>query len=95
MSKLKQYLGDFVYADFDGFSVTLTTENGNDPSNTIVLEPAVIKALIDYPRWAKEQWDLQREQILLKNLDHSLKQAEPDRPDQNIGNPQPPKKTTT
>jgi hypothetical protein len=43
---MKEYLGDSVYATFDGFCVTLTTENEDDvASNTIVLEPAVIVAL--------------------------------------------------
>lgn len=44
----KDYLGDSVYAQFDGFNVVLTTENGTLPSNTIVMEPAVIGALIRY-----------------------------------------------
>lgn len=46
----KVYLGDSVYADFDGYAVILTTENGlpSDPSNRIVLEPSVIHSLIDY-----------------------------------------------
>lgn len=47
----KQYLGDSVYADFDGYAITLTTENGYGPSNTIVLEPSVLLALIDYKNW--------------------------------------------
>jgi hypothetical protein len=41
----KEYLGDGVYADFDGFSVVLTTEDGYRATNTIVLEPEVIAAL--------------------------------------------------
>ena len=41
----KQYLGDSVYADFDGYMIRLTTENGAGPSNTIDLEPAVLEAL--------------------------------------------------
>jgi hypothetical protein len=42
----KEYLGDSVYATFDGWRVTLTTENEDDvASNTIVLEPVVIVAL--------------------------------------------------
>lgn len=44
----KVYLGDSVYADFDGYMVTLTTENGMGPSNTIHLEPEVSEALVDY-----------------------------------------------
>lgn len=43
MSKYKEYIGDSVYADYDGYNVVLTTENGrpDDPSNTIALEPNV------------------------------------------------------
>ena len=44
----KDYLGDSVYADFDGFSIVLTTENGYGPSNTIALEPNVLRALDHY-----------------------------------------------
>lgn len=40
----KAYLGDSVYCQFDGSSFRLTTENGGPPSNTIYLEPEVIKA---------------------------------------------------
>ena len=49
MSKI--YLGDSVYAVCDGYSVTLTTENGFGPSNTIVLEVGV---LVQLPRYAAE-----------------------------------------
>lgn len=43
----KMYLGDSVYAEFDGYNIILTTRNGlpTDPSNTIVLEPEVLHAL--------------------------------------------------
>ena len=45
---MKLYLGDSVYADFDGYSIVLTTENGMGASNTIMLEPEVMKALEDF-----------------------------------------------
>ena len=45
---MKQYLGDSVYVDFDGLMMTLTTENGRTPSNTIHLESQVYKALQEY-----------------------------------------------
>lgn len=48
MSGLKSYLGDSVYADFDGFGITLTTENGHGPSNEIYIEPQILKALNEY-----------------------------------------------
>lgn len=45
----KVYLGDSVYAEFDTVitgDVTLTTENGYGPTNTIYLEPQVIDAMM-------------------------------------------------
>ena len=44
----KTYLGDSVYAEHDGYGLTLTTENGYGPSNTIYLEPEVYAALTRY-----------------------------------------------
>lgn len=46
----KEYIGDSVYAAFDGPAIQLTTENGEpgDPSNFIYLEPEVIKSLLSF-----------------------------------------------
>lgn len=46
----KEYLGDSVYVEFDGYHMTLTTENGlpTDPSNRIHLDPAVQVALVSF-----------------------------------------------
>lgn len=44
----KVYLGDSVYADFDGFHIVLTTENGYGPSNTICLDASVVVELQRY-----------------------------------------------
>ena len=46
MTPKKQYLGDGVYVEFvawvdGGFEIVLTTENGIDVTNRIVLEPDV------------------------------------------------------
>lgn len=41
----KVYLGDSVYAEFDGFHIVLTTDNGLGPSNTIYVEDSVFMAL--------------------------------------------------
>ena len=46
----KQYLGDGVYADFDGHHIQLTTENGVDTTNQIALEPEVMTALERYAK---------------------------------------------
>lgn len=45
---LKSYLGDAVYADFDGYHIVLTTENGIEATNTIMLEPSVVAGLVGY-----------------------------------------------
>lgn len=55
---MKTYLGDSVYADFDGYNLVLTTENGFGASNLIVLEPPVVEALTNYLTRLKETHDL-------------------------------------
>ena len=42
-SGTKRYIGDSVYAEFDGWGIKLTTENGlpSDPSNTIYLHDTI------------------------------------------------------
>lgn len=43
---IREYLGDSVYAEFDGNDIILTTENGaGGPSNTIILDSSVLFAL--------------------------------------------------
>ncbi len=48
LMKMKQYLGDGVYAAWDGFAIVLTTEDGISAQNTIYLEPQVVEALQRY-----------------------------------------------
>lgn len=45
---MKAYLGDSVYAEYDGAHVVLTTENGEGPSNTIYLDGYVMQELIEF-----------------------------------------------
>lgn len=47
-SNEKVYLGDAVYASYDGYHIVLTTENGIRIANVIYLEPQVFQALIEY-----------------------------------------------
>lgn len=44
----RAYLGDSVYAHFDGFAIVLCLDNGRGPHSEIVLEPAVYAALIRF-----------------------------------------------
>ncbi|MDD2869634.1 hypothetical protein [Neomegalonema sp.] len=48
----KEYLGDSVYVEYDGYHFILTTENGFGPSNIIALEPPVLDALNRYAKRA-------------------------------------------
>jgi len=51
------YLGDSVYADFDGYYLQLTTNNGypDDPRNLIALDPQVLANLDRYRRGIGQQ----------------------------------------
>ena len=49
----KKYIGDGVYVDYDGFGITLTTEDGTNEDGTnivnrIYLEPDVYDSLVLY-----------------------------------------------
>ena len=44
----KVYLGDSVYVEYRNGMLTLTTDNGLGPSNTIHLEPEVYAALLAF-----------------------------------------------
>ena len=52
---MKEYLGDSVYAEYDGYHVILTTENGMGASNTIAIDPTVYQALIQFVKRLKEK----------------------------------------
>lgn len=52
----KEYLGDAVYSSFDGYYVILTTEDGIDNlTNTIFLEPEVMRRLVEYTNKLKNE----------------------------------------
>ncbi len=62
----KKYIGDSVYYQFDGDRVTLTTENGQGPNNTIVLDIEVIIKLLQAMR---------QERVLMTLVEYTLKQS--------------------
>jgi hypothetical protein len=44
------YLGDGVYASFDGYHIILKVNSHDQPTDTIYLEPEIIRRLIDYSK---------------------------------------------
>ena len=40
----KEYIGDGAFVHYDGFHIVLTTSDGVRDTNTIALEPAVMRA---------------------------------------------------
>lgn len=44
----KQYLGDAVYVEFDGYQIKLTVSDGVYDTDTIYLDLGVMKSLIEY-----------------------------------------------
>jgi hypothetical protein len=54
---MKTYLGDGVYACYDGFHIVLTTEDGRQITNSICLEPNVYESLVLYVATLKETYN--------------------------------------
>ena len=54
-TKYARYIGDSVYANFDGYGIVLTTESHHwdEATNRIVLEPEVVAAFTGYVAWLK------------------------------------------
>jgi hypothetical protein len=50
----KDYLGDGVYAEFDGYQVWIWTSNGIVNGDKIALEPAVLRALNAFAKRCEE-----------------------------------------
>jgi hypothetical protein len=46
----KTYLGDGLYAVFDGYYFRLTSENGISVLDEVYLEPEVLKAFIEFTK---------------------------------------------
>ena len=49
------YLGDGVYASFDGYQIWLTTQRSGSRTDSIALEPAVYAKLVEYVAKLKER----------------------------------------
>lgn len=46
----REYLGDGLYVEFDGYQLKLAASNGQCDQDTVYLESSVLRALIEYAR---------------------------------------------
>lgn len=53
--KRDTYLGDGLYASFDGFQVRVFAFNGVNTTDEVFLEPETYRALVDY---ANRKWEI-------------------------------------
>ena len=44
----KDYIGDGVYVEYDGFSIIAKANDFNNPTDTIYFEPGVVAAFIRF-----------------------------------------------
>jgi hypothetical protein len=51
----KDYLGDGVYAVFDGYGIELRVNDFENPTDVVYLEPSVIDALVRFYERQTEQ----------------------------------------
>jgi hypothetical protein len=49
------YLGDGLYASFDGFQIELFAYNGVEKTNIVYLEPSVLKSFEAYVKSIRER----------------------------------------
>lgn len=54
MNTYKEYIGDGVYVDFDGYQIWLSTDRGG-VTHEIALEPSLLKALDHYRERLKQK----------------------------------------
>lgn len=55
--KFERYLGDGVYAEYDGYHIVLKTSDGITTKNTIFLDDSVFNALIEYKKFIEETFN--------------------------------------
>lgn len=53
----EEYLGDGLYADFDGYQIILAANDrvSGHPTDKVALEPGVVRAFFNYVKSLKEK----------------------------------------
>jgi hypothetical protein len=52
----KEYLGDGLYVDFDGYQIRLSASNGIEDTNVVYLDSEVLKSFLNYIERLKESY---------------------------------------
>jgi hypothetical protein len=71
----KEYLGDGVYVNYNGWAIVLTAEDGIRVTNEIFLEGSVFQALADYVKRLKTSPELDSPSQSLDRIDGILAEA--------------------
>jgi hypothetical protein len=50
-----EYLGDGLYADYDGWQIRLFATNGVTTTNEVYLEPSVLQAFLSFVKTIRER----------------------------------------
>ena len=68
----KLYIGDGLYASFDGFQIELRANSETDPTDKVYLEPSVMRSLIKYAALCgikEENKDIEVKEIAITSAD--------------------------
>ena len=52
--RTREYLGDGVYAIFDGYGIWLHANDHENPTDRVYMEPAVLEALLQFDKRVRE-----------------------------------------
>ena len=55
MDKNIEYLGDGLYAKFDGYQIYLMANSHTEPTDTVVLDPHTLRAFMRYVKMLNEE----------------------------------------
>jgi hypothetical protein len=66
----RQYLGNSLYAHYNGFHIVLCTDNGHGPTNELFLDNKVIENLLTF---IEETWDIKIKMEAISRVDEPRK----------------------
>jgi hypothetical protein len=58
-TKAESYLGDGLYATFDGWQIILRAPRGDSPDHLVALEPETFKGLVRFAEQINKEYNVQ------------------------------------